>query len=460
MMQRVGRWRYLVAPVLLLGLAGALTLRSAGSPVVRPVRVGTSPSALAVDEQTGRVFVTDGVDDTVTVLDARDGRILRSESVNMSPQAISMDERVGRVYVADFYGEVATLDARSGAVLNTTSVPNFSPLSAVVVDARENHAFVASYDGNGAGDVTMLDARSGALLRTISVGKMPGVLAVDERRGRLFALNEGYVGNAYASSVSVLDTRRGRLLRTIPVGRLASALTVDARRGRVFVSSNRGVLMLDAASGRIIHVTALRGDALAVDERTDRVFVAGSGGLFTLDATSGRVLRRFVTNAGIWWGAAVDARHGYVMFRTARGTYLVDAHTGRLLSALPVEANPRNWAIVGRHTPRIFIPIDGPVHTDNDPTSFGTVEVLNARTGRVLRTITVGLLPEMVAADERTGRVFVVNMGCPAPTHPCGDAVPVAWGWVPDWLRRLLPWLPQPAPLYKGGSVSVLDAGR
>jgi len=50
------------------------------------------------------------------------------------------------------------------------------------------------------------------------------------------------------------------------------------------------------------------------------------------------------------------------------------------------------------------------------------VSVLDARSGRILRTVTVGLGPYAVAVDERTSRVFVAN--------------------------------------YDGNTVSVLDAGR
>lgn len=204
----------------------------------------------------------------------------------------------------------------------------------MAVDARTNRAFVTNRTDD---TVSMLDARSGAVLRTLPVGQGPLSLAVDTRTRRVFVVNET------AGSVSVLDARTGRRYRTVPVGAIrpqpeAAANPVD----------------------------------LAVDERWGHVFVLNEG--------------------------AIDQR--------------------------------------GRATP-------------------GTVSVLDATSGRVVRTIAVGINPSALAVDEAAGRLVVVNTGPPGPSRHQDP-----YGWVPPWLRSWLPWAAPPIPNPLKGSVTLLDLAR
>jgi len=78
--------------------------------------------------------------------------------------------------------------------------------------------------------------------------------------------------------------------------------------------------------------------------------------------------------------------------------------------------------------------------------------VLDARDGAVVHMVAVGVDPAVMRVDERTGRVFVLNKG---------GEVPVLdrWGWVPDWLRSAVTFLPQRTSRTHRvpGSVSVLN---
>src|SRR5919199_5403671 len=56
--------------------------------------------------------------------------------------------------------------------------------SAVAVDTRTGHAFVATGSAGEPGHVSMVDMATGGLLRTVPVGLDPTAVAVDERGGR------------------------------------------------------------------------------------------------------------------------------------------------------------------------------------------------------------------------------------------------------------------------------------
>jgi len=94
---------------------------------------------------------------------------------------------------------------------------------------------------------------------------------------------------------------------------------------------------------------------------------------------------------------------------------------------------------------------------DNDlgATLNGTVSVLDAVSGRLVRRIVVGPEPTGVSVDERTGRAVVLNQGGVV-------AADDPWSWMPGALRRSLPFIPprRSATRAVPASVSIVDLGR
>src|SRR5438067_3630976 len=223
-------------------MAALLLVVAAGGRVVRPARAGPivhtqvldrSPMAVAVDTLTRRAFIptSDANDNgSVGVLETGNGRLVTAIPVGpgLLPLSVSVDERAGRAYVINQNSNtLSILDARSGALLRTVAVGQ-SP-AFLLVDERAGRVLVVNQSGNS---VTVVDARTGAVLRTVAVGEYPDAAAVDEHSGRAFV-------GAFDGTVSVIDTRSGKLLRTTLVGGGVNALAVDQRAGHVIVTSYR-----------------------------------------------------------------------------------------------------------------------------------------------------------------------------------------------------------------------------
>ena len=162
-------------------------------------------TASAVDERTGRVFICDTDNKTVSILDAASGRLLRTTPVGVTPSAVAVDERTGRVFVANEDGQsVGVLDAASGALLRTVPIGRY--LHDVAVDRRAGTVLVAATGKDAAGSpgsVRVLDAATGTPLRVIPVGRDPAHVAVDEAAGR------AVVTDLLDGTVSIVDTGRG-----------------------------------------------------------------------------------------------------------------------------------------------------------------------------------------------------------------------------------------------------------
>jgi DNA-binding beta-propeller fold protein YncE len=232
-----------------------------------------------------------------------------------------------------------------------------------------------------------------------------GPSVIDEVTGRDFLVAASYGGSMNAGSLEVLDTHSGRLLRTIPfpLGTGLAAVTLDERIGRVFATAFGPVRMVTIPES---------GDGSAT-------FAAPVG---------------------------------------AGSVRLLDARSGRLLHTIPIGPATTAVAVDG-HRGRLYVTNAGAVDAASNPVGPGTLTVLDERSGRVLRTVAVGVNPVNLVLDRRAGRLFVVNVGNYNP-NPLRSADP--WAWMPNWLRHWLPFLPQhaPPPRRIPGSVTVLDTSR
>jgi len=471
------------------------------STILRTVAVGVQPIDVQVDERTSRAFVLNGGDNSVSVLDTRTGALLGTvflKSSRSGPVAAAMtvDPRAGRVVVMNQDKSVSVLDARTGQLLYT--VPSGGASQQVVVNTRTGRIFVSNW-GNfavsprrpdvdmfkGGATITVLDTRSGRHVGTIHVNGNPSAMAVNERTGRVFVYSDGDGFPGYTKLASTLDGTSGRLLRAVVVAhdphgqhmpsQGAGHIVVDEQSGHVFVSSAYAdsVSMLDATSGRLLRtVGGTRPGPMAVDTHTRRVFVlnggnngggTSNGAVTILDSATGRVVGNTpVGRLALPVTPVVDTRTGRVFVANDGGgtgsVSVLDARSGALLRTVTVGPHPFVMAVDGRSS-RVFVTSLGAMDAAGHLTGRGSVSVLDARNGALLRTLPVGVEPAVVAVDERAGRAFVVNVA--GNSH---DALaPV---------RALVPGLPQQPPPCNSygrastrchapsGSVTVLDATR
>jgi hypothetical protein len=95
------------------------------------------------------------------------------------------------------------------------------------------------------------------------------------------------------------------------------------------------------------------------------------------------------------------------------------------------------------------------VLTRSWPGTISHVNILDAWTGALLRTLPVGVRANGMAVDERNGHILVIN-------GPGFVMLPDSWAWLPAWLRRRLPFLLPPGqhsrPVPSG--VTMIDPTR
>lgn len=138
------------------------------------------------------------IDNGVIMLDAASGAVLRILPIRYkyAPghlRALAVDEQTGRLFVIHD-GDIDMFDAANGTHLATIDVGT-AP-AAVGVDEQRGCAFVTHWDnvsfhGNvqGSGRTSILDATSGRSMATLPVGWAPIAVATDEPHGQVFILN-------------------------------------------------------------------------------------------------------------------------------------------------------------------------------------------------------------------------------------------------------------------------------
>jgi len=353
--------------VLAVATMGHATPSRTPTPILRTVTVGFYPSAFAIDPHTARVFVTAFSDGVVNTLDARTGVLIGATPVSRRPVSAAVDPATGRVFIAtqgETYnrgnGTVDVLDARTGLRLSTTVVGSLGPdFDNLALDERTARVFIADY---GSDTVNMLDARTGMRLRTIHTGRNPKAITADRRLGRVVVSNQG------DGSVSILDAHDGTVLHTVHVGDAPDAVVLDEDDGLACVVSR--------TDGAITTITVV-------------------------DVRRGVVARRVrVGTAGLYVGVGVPKTH-HAFFTNFDGdtVSMLDPRSGNL-RAIRVGLQPYGIAVDARRN-RVYVANE----------NSNSVTVIDARNGRVRRTLRLAVQPSVVAVEDATGAIFVGSSG-------------------------------------------------
>ena len=297
----------------------------------------------------------------------------------------------GRVYVAQLKGRFFAVDAKDGRVIWSKRFPLCTMASPTVGRGVVYQPFVPTPcdygDRTAHGFIAAMNAQSGRVLwrfpvssesspllmgRTLYFGAWDHkVYALDVRTRRVrwtfLADDELNSSPAYAAgtifigsnggSLYAIDARTGRLewrarsFSTVRWGREYFYATPTVAYGRVFASNSDGfVYAFGAASGRLLWATRTGTYVYSAPAVWRRTVYVGSydGKLYALDAGTGDVRWTFAAPSAIHGAPTVLA--GLVYFSTCgtcghrnsryakqgrRGTFAVDARTGRLVWSFP-----------------------------------------------------------------------------------------------------------------------------
>ena len=294
---------------------GALVVLRAGQPP-KLLRTGPEPLSIATNEHTGRVYVA-SLARSVTVIDGTTDEILATIPTAASPYAIAVDQTTDRVFISNTFSDRMTIiDGKTNTARNVRT----GSADALVVDEERGKVYLLGYESES---LTVFDeatdktskletgaihqwaiAKAGSRLfvshiqdadlavidlddsssKRIPTGRMPCAFAMDSSHRELYVVS-------YAdSSVTAVDIQSAAVRWTLPLGAgHPQSIAVDPVKRRVYVGDAQGrtVTVLDAVHHQILRKLAL-GDspyALAVDRLSGHVVAATTGSAAYVELT-------------------------------------------------------------------------------------------------------------------------------------------------------------------------------
>lgn len=283
----------------------------AGEAVERVLPVGTAPGPIAVDPASGRAFVLNQGDGTVTVID--DGRVVATWELPEAGSALAVVG--GRLWVGSVQGgRIYLLSTDTGARQGEARIDTGSSVLALAPSLDGSVMYVATYNRTTALDTATLsqlahaernsystlavspdgsrvyvndfDADEGAsflvALDADTLEKV-GRLSVPPDPAAVLAAPEGdrvYLLSAHANALLVVDGAAMEMLATVPVGLDPRHLALDPAAGRLFVANQLGdsVAVVDAERLQVVDTVPLSAhvDDMDVDPEDGTLYVAAS----------------------------------------------------------------------------------------------------------------------------------------------------------------------------------------
>jgi YVTN family beta-propeller protein len=229
---------------------------------------------VALDEELGRGFTSNGREDSVSVFDLKTLAVQKKIKVGSGPDAILYDPFSKRVFTFNGKGSemsATAIDAPKGEVVGKIELggkPEFaaSDEKGTVFVNLEDKSEIVAFDPKN------LTVKSRWKLTDC---EEPTGLAIDRKSRRLFA----GCGN---KKMAVVDADTGRAIASLPIGEGCDATAFDAGLGLAFASAGDGTITVikedagDKFSVVQTVTTQKTARTMAVDAKTHQVFTVAA----------------------------------------------------------------------------------------------------------------------------------------------------------------------------------------
>ena len=250
---------------------------------------------------TGRVYVANGIGNSVTVIDGASSTVVATVPVGNFPVDIAVNPASNRVYVtnASFDDQsLSVIDGVSNTILST--IPLAGTPAGLAVDATTGRIYVGISDLDR---VDILDGANNTVVNSVAIGGDPRQPALNPNKHRLYVTRGD-------DRLVVVNTTVDAVARTIRVGSNPIGVAVNRSTKRIYVANNLGgsISVIDGltnAGVATINEAWLHccPASVAVNERTNKLYTSGSNGLIEVDGLTLQMTRSFqvADTFGFFW---------------------------------------------------------------------------------------------------------------------------------------------------------------
>lgn len=181
---------------------------TASDKVIGTIPGTTGVHGIAIANDLGKGFTSDGGDNDVTVFDLKSLKVLSKVKTGQNPDSIIYEPVTHRVFTFNGRSKDSTaIDARTGEVI-TASIPVGGKPEFSQVDGK-GHVFANIEDKN---EIIEVDAKNALVSKRYSIAPCdsPSGLTIDPK-SRLYSVCENHM-------MVISDPAAGRVLATLPIG--------------------------------------------------------------------------------------------------------------------------------------------------------------------------------------------------------------------------------------------------
>jgi YVTN family beta-propeller protein len=305
----------------------------------------TSPSA-EKSAAPARIYVTNQLDNTASVIDGATHKIVATVRVGVSPAQMAVSPDRKSVYIANTGSNtVSVLNTDNDTIARTIVLPPRS--KPVDVAANPNGRYLYTADG-GSNRVSVIDTRAKRVVASVRVGTQPLSVATAPDGKTVYAANSG------SGDVSVIDARTNRVVRTIPTGRFPSGVAVTPDGASLYVTNElSGVTVVDAGNRTVAaRLPEPSPFSVAMSPNGDRAYVTslGPGRVTAIDTRTHRVSSTVSVGPSGTDPFTVRATDDavYVANQGANTLSIIDQSTFKATATIATGNSPYGIAVVQR----------------------------------------------------------------------------------------------------------------
>jgi DNA-binding beta-propeller fold protein YncE len=230
---------------------------------------------LAADAGARRLYVSHAT--KVEVIDLDKESVVGEIADTPGVHGVAIADELGRLFVSDGKeNKAAIVDAKTLKTLS--KVETGTNPDAILYNPKQQEVY--TFNGRSASS-TVFDGKSGKVVATIPLGGKPEFAAVDPAAGRVYDTIED------KSEVVAIDAKTHTIVKHWPIapGEAGSGLAIDLAHHRIFVGcDNQLIVMLDSESGKVVGSVPIGDgvDAVAFDPGTQMVFASCGDGTTTI----------------------------------------------------------------------------------------------------------------------------------------------------------------------------------
>lgn len=321
--------------------------------------VAKSPTGIAVDQDRDSLYIVGQSSNSLTLVHGPDNQTSTIQIAGW-PSSIALNPDTGMIYVGNF-------DTGTVSVLNATARNNLidtisfgQRVMDVEVDDKTNIVYVlistVEPDGFPKGTLVVVDGNTNKITERISVPALaPSSIAMDRVTNMLYIGHDGYNHH----TITVIDGSTNKVLSSIYAGyNYPQHIAVNEKLNKLYVaiSEPATVLMLNGSANDAtedseptkIPVSGSLAD-IAVNPETDMVYVTDywNSTIYVIDGSTGRVAKTLTGFGASPTGVSVNPKTNtiYVTNNAINTLTIIDGSSNEIVAELVTDENPAGVAV-------------------------------------------------------------------------------------------------------------------